>query len=169
MMPRTALIRAAIFLAIFAALQLTWTSLRGSDVEWWIVHDATVRPAVWLVNIITPQVHARAVGISLRAPGGGLNILNGCEGMEALFLLLAAFIVAPISLRSRLIGLVLGIPLVYVVNQARILTLFYVYRADHSLFDPLHGMVTPIAVVLMVCCYYYAWLARAVRHVPPSA
>jgi len=128
-----------------------------------VVHDATVRPAAWLVNLLTPDVQAKAVKFSLRAPGGGLNILNGCEGLDALFLLIAAFLVAPLSWRSRLVGLAFGVPFVFVVNQARILGLFYAYRADRTLFDPLHGMVAPIVVVLLVAFYYYVWVNHADR------
>ncbi len=78
--------------------------------------------------------------------------------MEELFLLVAAFAVAPIAWRWRVAGLLLGVAVVFVVNQLRVLTLFYAWRADHSLFDLLHGTVTPIAVVLLVSAYYYAWL-----------
>jgi exosortase family protein XrtM len=154
-------IRAAIFFLSFALLQLGWQALDTSSLKRFIVHDGIVRPAAVLVNWLTPAVHARAVDFSLRAHGGGLNILNGCEGMEALFLLIAAFVVAPLPGRSRWIGLLLGIAVVFVINQLRILTLFYAYRADHALFDPLHAIVTPIVVVLLVSLYFYAWLVRA--------
>lgn len=167
--PRAGLIRAVMFFAAFAVLQLGWNALHGSAVERLIVHDGTVRPAAWLVNFFTPSVQARAVDFSLRAPGGGLNILNGCEGMDALLLLICAFLVAPVSWRTRLPGLLAGIPVVFVVNQARILTLFYAYRSDHSLFEPLHGIIAPIAIVLIVSCYFYAWLAHAARRPAPSA
>ena len=95
---------------------------------------------------------------SINAPGGGLNVLNGCEGTEALFLLLAAFLVAPLPWRSRFGGFLLGVGMVFVVNQLRILALFYAYRADHALFDPLHGTVAPILVILLVAGYFYGWL-----------
>lgn len=153
--------RAAVFGLIFAVLQLAWQGLRGTAAEHLVVHDLTVRPAVCLVNLLTPEVHASAVGASLRAPGGGLNILNGCEGIEALFLLFAACAVAPVSWRARATGFLLGSTVVYAVNQARILALFYAYRADRALFDPLHATITPIAVVLSVCAYFYAWLSYA--------
>jgi exosortase/archaeosortase family protein len=129
-----------------------------------VVHDCTVRPAVALVNLLTPTIHARAQKITLTAPGGGgLNIVNGCEGTEALFLLAAAFAVAPLSWGSRLLGFALGIGVVFVVNQARILALFYAFRNDASLFDLLHGSITPIAVILLVCAYFYGWLVYAPR------
>jgi exosortase/archaeosortase family protein len=83
-----------------------------------------------------------------------------------LFLLLAAFLVAPLPARARALGLVSGIALVYVINQARILLLFYVYRRDPALFATLHGTVTPIAVVLMLAAYFHAWLHR---HAPRAA
>ena len=154
-------LRAIAFFLVFAVLQIGWQALRGSAVERFMVHDATVRPAALGVNLLTPDIHAEAVKFSLVAPGGGLNIRNGCEGMEALFLLLAAFAVAPLSWRSKLAGALAGTLVVFIVNQVRILTLFYAYRADHALFDPLHAIVTPIAVVLAVAGYFYGWVIHA--------
>jgi exosortase/archaeosortase family protein len=162
-------LRAAGFLVVFAFLQLGWQALRGSAIERAVIHDGIVRPAALLVNLLTPATRASAVDFTLHAPGGGLNIQNGCEGLEALFLLSAAFSVAPISWRSRGGGLLLGCAVVFLINQARILVLFYAYRADHSLFDPLHAMVTPIVVILLVCAYFYAWLLYSDRRVAAAA
>jgi exosortase/archaeosortase family protein len=163
------IVRAVVFLALFALLQLGWQSLRGTGVEQLIIHDCTVEPAAHLVNVFTPSVHARAVGFSLQAPGGGLNILNGCDGMEALLLLCAAFAVVPIPWRHRLAGLLLGVAVVFLVNQLRILLLFYAFRAGPAWFDPLHSTITPIAVILTVSAYFYAWLAYTGRHPAPAA
>jgi len=149
--------RGLIFLAVFTSLQIGWQAWGGTRIRWLIVHDGTVCPAVELVNWLTPAVHAGAVGFSLVAPGGGLNILNGCEGTEALFMLAAAFVIAPISRRARAAGFVLGIPLVFAANEARILSLFYAFRADPALFDTLHGTVTPILMVAVITLYFYAW------------
>lgn len=160
---RSSIVRLMIFSIVFAALQLGWQSLRGGGVEYAVIHDATVRPAVFAVNYLTPDVAARAVKFSLHAPGGGLNVLNGCEGLEALFLLAAACVVAPISMMSRLAGLLLGLPVVFIVNQARIVALFYAYRDDPQLFYSLHATVAPIIVVVCVAAYFYGWLAYASR------
>jgi exosortase/archaeosortase family protein len=160
-------LRALGFLAIFFSLQWFWNITHDTAIEYAVIHGATVQPAAWLVNLLTPGIQAQAIGFTLSAPGGGLNILNGCEGLEALFLLWAAFVMAPLTWRSRLWGLLLGIAVVFVVNQARILLLFYAYRADRSLFDPLHSTVTPIAVIVLVSFYFYLWLYLARRHAQP--
>src|SRR5262252_2562837 len=57
--------RAVMFLLIFAALMLGWNALHGGAIERLVVHDATVRPAAWLVNLLTPDVNARAVDSSI--------------------------------------------------------------------------------------------------------
>jgi exosortase/archaeosortase family protein len=165
----TVIRRSLLFFLIFACLQLGWQGLRGTDVEALIVHDATVRPAVSLINLLTPSAYARAVNFTISAPGGGLSIQNGCEGTEVLFLLLAALFVAPLSWRSRVTGIFVGTLVVFVVNQARIAILFYAYRADHALFDRLHGSVTPLLMILAVGGYFYGWLLHARPRTPTAA
>ena len=155
--------RALAFLLVFAALSIAWTAARDSSFASAVVHQGTVRPAAWIINLLTPAAQARAVDSTIRAPGGGINILNGCEGLDALFLLIAAFCAAPLSPRTRAAGLLIGLVVVFAVNQARILALFYAYRAEPALFQPLHGTVLPIAVVLLVSGYFHAWLRVAER------
>ncbi len=162
--PPSALIwRAAGFVATFSMLQLAWQCLSGSRLEYFVIHTCTVWPAALLANVLTPDVRASASGYLLQAPGVRLDILNGCDGLEALFLVVAAFAVAPIDWRRRLRGAAWGVPVVFAVNQARILALFYAFRADPALFAALHATVTPIAVIVLICCYFYAWLALASR------
>ncbi|MHB8814878.1 MAG: exosortase/archaeosortase family protein [Steroidobacteraceae bacterium] len=147
----------------FSVLQLAWQAVSGSGIEYFVIHTCTVSPAALLANLLTPGVQASASSYVLQAAGVRLNILNGCDGLEALFLVIAAFAVAPLDWRRRFGGIAVGVPVVFVVNQARILTLLYAFRSSPQLFDALHATVTPIAVVVLVCCYFYAWLAHASR------
>ncbi len=149
------------FVLSFAALQGLWQLARGGAVEFLVVHDLTVQPAVALINWFTPEAHAVARRFSIEATGGGLNILNGCEGLEALFLLLSGLLIAPLRWRARFLGLFFGFLFVFIINQARILLLFYVYRLDRSWFDPLHSLVLPLVVVILVCVYFYGCLYLA--------
>jgi exosortase/archaeosortase family protein len=162
-------VRVAIFLGVFSGLQLLWEAVRGGSFEYTVIHDWTVQPAARLVNLLTPEIHASAMKFSIQATGGGLNVLNGCEGSEGLFLLLAAFLVAPLGWRSRVLGILTGAPVMFVINQGRILVLFYAYRADHALFDVLHATVTPVAVILLVAAYFYSWLVYANRATAKAA
>ena len=151
----------AIFLGVFGVLQWAWGESRDTWVERLVIHEATVKPAATLVQLITPEANAKPVAASIKAPGGGLNILNGCEGTEVMFLLVAAFAAVRLGWRQRLIGLALGLVLIFALNQARILALFYSYRSERSLFDLLHTSVLPAVLIAAVALYFYAVLHRS--------
>jgi exosortase/archaeosortase family protein len=164
-----ALRAAALFITFFCALQLGWQALRDTVVHRLVVERATVGVAVVLINAITPTVHAVGAGTAVHAPGGGLNIVNGCEGTETWFLLCAAFAAASLSWRARAVGLVLGTVMVFVVNQVRILALFYANRSDQELFNLLHAIVGPIVVIVAVACFFYAWMAHHATRIAGTA
>lgn len=151
----------AIFLGVFAILQWAWGESRETWVERLVIHEATVKPAAAMVQLITPEANAKPVAASIKAPGGGLNILNGCEGTEVMFLLVAAFAAVRLGWRHKLTGLALGLVLVFALNQARILALFYAFRNERSLFDLLHTTVLPAVLIAAVALYFYAVLHRS--------
>jgi exosortase family protein XrtM len=162
------LVRAVVFFVAFAALHLAWESTRGGRLEWLVVHNGVVQPATQLINALTPAVRAQASRFSILSPGGGINILNGCEGVDTLLLLLAAILAAQAPWRARLSGALWGALLVFAANQLRVLTLFYAYRADHALFHTLHTSVTPVILVLIVCVYFHVWLSRPAARPQPA-
>lgn len=150
---------ALLFVLSMYGLQWAWGLARGGEIERAVIDMATVRTAAVLIERLTPGLHVAAQGASLKAAGGGLNVYNGCEGTELLFLLMAALLAYPFSWRWRLIGLLAGTPLVFALNQARLLILFYSFRADRALFDPLHGLIAPL-LLMMATLGFVAWLIR---------
>ncbi len=139
---------ATLFVLIFTLLQWGWSEARGTTIEHVVIDTATVGTAVAIINRWTPQVHAQASGSRIKAPGGGINVLNGCEGTEILFLFIAALMAYPMSRRIRIGGLMVGTAFVFVANQARLIALFYSYQSDRELFDQLHGLVMPLMLIV---------------------
>ena len=150
-----------IFLSVFSLLQVGYGACRGTWVEHLVIGRLTVAPSVELINRLTPSVGVQAMGNRLVAPGGGITVLKGCEGTEVMFMLTAAFAAVVMPWRRRLIGLGLGILLVFGLNQIRLVALFYAFRADPSLFDLLHGILAPIALVIAVALYVMYWMGYA--------
>lgn len=149
------------FLVLVALLQGLWNWARGTMVERLVIDRATVASAVALINLAMPDVRAVAAGSRIRAPGGGLNILNGCEGVEVLFLLFAALAAFPLSGRRRLLGIAIGTLFVFLLNQARILALFYAFRTDKVLFGQLHGTIAPVLLILATVLFFIFWTRKA--------
>jgi exosortase/archaeosortase family protein len=153
-------VRALAFVIVFATLQLGWQTMSGSACGQLLINQGIVTPAVSLVHLITPNLEARGVGNRLWETRGGINIVNGCDGTETLWMLIAAFLVAPIPFKARISGILIGIPLVCVLNMGRVLALFYAHHTSSELFDFLHGIVTPVLMVLSVAAFYYVWIHR---------
>jgi exosortase family protein XrtM len=143
------------------ALQAVWEASRGSWIERLWVNDLTVRTATAVINLLTPKAQAVADGTRIVAAGGGLNVMFGCEGTDIVFLLAAAFVVFPMGRRARGLGLLLGLLWVYALNQARIVALFYSFRADRSLFELLHTTAAPLVMIVLTGLFFHWWLQRA--------
>ena len=120
-----------------------------------------VRPAAALVNLVSAAEQASAEGNLLRSPRALLAVVRGCDGAGALFLVIAAVLAFPAGWRLRVIGLLGGALLVYVLNLTRLVGLYFVaaYRGDW--FAPLHTYVVPGLVVVVVAICYLQWVTLA--------
>jgi exosortase/archaeosortase family protein len=152
--------RIVAFLAIFTSFQALYGAAKGTRVERFVIDQATVKTAAWLIDKAHPEVMVQPVGSRLRAPGGGINILNGCEGMDVLCLLIAAILVAPVPWKSKLNGVLAGTCFIFVLNQTRILALFYSFRTNHTIFETLHGLVAPLLLITAAGIFFTLWLGR---------
>jgi exosortase/archaeosortase family protein len=149
-----------LFFFVFSLLQVSWLLLRDNAFGHFVRGEITVKPAVTMINLFSPSIHAQALGNQIIAPGGGLVIKLGCEGLEAMFILIAAIIASSVKFKNMMSGLLMGTLLVYVLNQARILILFYTNRADKALFHLLHATIAPIVLIAIVGIFYYWWLNK---------
>lgn len=153
--------RAGAFLALFTALQGLWQLSSATTDGRLLIGQAVVAPAVHLIGLMSPGLHAHAEGRIIWAGGAGLDVINGCDGMAALWLLVAACAIAPLARRQRLTAALLGIPIVYAANQARLIAMVYALRADRMGFELLHGLVGPIFMVLTIAGYFFIWIDHA--------
>jgi exosortase/archaeosortase family protein len=158
---RHGLWRVGAFMAIFGALQWGWSAQQDSALFRLWVEDLNVRVAVALISALQPDTAAAASGTRIRAPGGGLNVLQGCDGAELLWLMTAAFAVAPLAWRWRLGGWLAGLLLVWLLNVARIVALFFAWRSDPGWFDWLHNYIGPIVLVVLLALYFHGVMQRA--------
>lgn len=154
-------LRLALFAAIFGALYTTLAQLWSRGLAHAVIDVATVEPAAWLGRIVARDPRIVAAGSRLGAPGATLNVLFGCEGSDALMLLIAAVCVAPCTAARKAIGLVCGAALVFGLNQARLLALLFCLRARPAWFGALHGLLGPLALVACITAFFLLWMRWA--------
>jgi exosortase/archaeosortase family protein len=154
--------RALAFLALFAALDLAYLAFKEPWLKPVAIDLLTVRPAAWLADAaLAVPVHADRH--LLIAGGWRISVLNGCEGVDAMLLLLAAIAVAPAGWRDKLWGAGLGLPLVYLANQARIVALVWARLDAPAAFAVGHGLLGPLAVTTAAGLYFLWWSGVCLR------
>jgi len=154
---RFGVIYVVLFLAIFGALDYGYYLTRGTVVEHLLIDTLTVRPAAAVINAVVPAASARASGNSLFTQFGSVNILEGCEGSDGMFLLIAAVLPFPARRLSKLIGVIGGVSLMYAMNQLRILALLLTLHWHPDWFASLHGLIAPTCIVVAGCIFFFAW------------
>ncbi len=99
-------------------------------------------------------------GTVISGPTFGVNINNGCNGVEAMLILLACIVSFPASWRARLTGLLLGAVVVQFLNAIRIVSLYLLGVYQPKLFDLFHTAVWQIVIILAAIGFFLVWSAR---------
>ena len=108
-------------------------------------------------------------GTVIRSPRFAVNIRNGCNGVEAMLIFLAAVLAFPASWRSRLLGLGLGIVVIQVVNLIRVVALFLTGAYLPRFFDSSHTVVWQTLVILTGVLLWIFWANRFAAPARPAA
>ncbi|MFY9555676.1 MAG: exosortase H [Blastocatellia bacterium] len=103
---------------------------------------------------------ATAIGEQVASPRFSINIAMGCDAVEASSLFLAGVLAYPTSWRAKLIGMVLGLPLIHAINLARLVGLYYAGVYLPSAVEELHVYVAQTIVILLSTAILILWLDR---------
>jgi len=104
--------------------------------------------------------HVTMAGTAIHSPRFSVNIRNGCNGVEAMLIFLAAVLAFPASWKSRLTGLALGILAIQVVNLVRVVALFLTGVYFPKIFDASHTVIWQTIVILFGVLLWIFWANR---------
>lgn len=140
--------------ASFSLISLNWVN--DHVIEPFTGGIATVSGAT--LNLLGQNVHMQ--GTIIRSPRFAVNIKNGCNGVEAMLIFLAAVVAFPAPWRSRAIGLALGMVAIQIVNLVRVVALFLTGAYLPSLFNASHTVVWQTLVILFSVLLWIFWANR---------
>jgi exosortase H (IPTLxxWG-CTERM-specific) len=115
----------------------------------------------WMLTLFGQQM--TVVGRDLSGAGVALSIKEGCDASEATALYVAACLAFPAAWRSRLWAAVAGVAMIFVLNVARVVTLFYVALYARDWFDVAHVDVWPVLILLDCVILWSLWARSAPR------
>jgi exosortase H (IPTLxxWG-CTERM-specific) len=130
-------------------LVLPWTAL-------------VAKASALLITAFDANVIATGKVLRDGVSGFGVSIEAGCNGVEAMIILIAAMVAFPAPWRYRALGFAAGLVAVQAANLLRIVTLFYLGQWHMGVFRFAHEYVWQALIMLDVLIVWLVWL----KHIP---
>ena len=96
-----------------------------------------------------------------------ISIERGCNGVEAVIILVSAMLAFPAPWKHRLIGIGLGFVAIQALNLVRIISLFYLGQWNRIWFDWFHLYLWQALIVLDALVAFLIWLRYLPRQSAP--
>lgn len=146
------------FLCLFILLQQIWLQISNTDLGAWWINDVITQALRWTITWIQTEP-VSVMGSMVVGAHVSMNIANGCDGMDMMLMLVSALFSSTLSLKHKLLGSLCGLIFLFLINQLRLLLLFYVvqHHRDHFMF--IHGILAPLLILGVTGIFYAWWLA----------
>jgi exosortase H (IPTLxxWG-CTERM-specific) len=102
-------------------------------------------------------------GTNLSSRDFGINIVDGCNGVFATAILLAGIIAYPSRIKEKFIGILIGIPAIFIINQLRVISLFYLGRSHTTVFEEVHVYVWQPIIIIFAIFVWDFWARNFVQ------
>lgn len=127
------------------------------------VNDHVIVPYTeWITGVSASLLTAigqdvRVEGTMILSSDFAVNIANGCNGVEAMLLVIAAIGAFPAGPMSRISGILAAAVLIQLLNFVRIATLFLLGRYYENVFQLFHTAVWQVLIVLAGLVIFLVW------------
>ena len=110
-----------------------------------------------IINIITPQERSYSYGAVIKSGEVGIDISEGCEGIEGVILISAAILAFYSGFKQKFLGILVGSLIIYLSNLFRIISLYYIHKYKPEIFDILHIFVGQTFIIFIGLLYFIVW------------
>ena len=143
-------------LLILLYYSVSITHLLDSAVSGYLIATARISNAILHLLGENSQVTASTIWSSKHA----ITVLPLCSALELVWFVCAVVISFPASFFRKVVGLLVGISLIFALNLLRVASLFYVGVHYHSYFDTVHENVWPAPLIIstiIICAVWIKW------------
>jgi exosortase H (IPTLxxWG-CTERM-specific) len=133
---------------------------------WQPVREAVIIPftaglaalSAWLVGLFDDGVVASGIVLTHVPNNFAVRIEAGCNGVEAMIILIAAILAFPASWKHKVMGLTLGFVAIQALNLARIISLFYIGQWNYAVFEWSHLYLWQALILLDALIFWLVWV-----------
>lgn len=155
-------VRFVLFLVLLNGLFYLEYKLSGKYLNDPYTHIVTLISG-WIGKALLPFPVEIRGDFALGSGDAAVIIRNGCNGVEAVFLLLAGILAYPATLRQRLLAGVVYLPALFFLNVLRVLMLLYIFVFHPQYLDFFHfqvGQGILVVFVLVFWVHIVGWIDR---------
>ncbi len=126
-------------------------------VEWVNYHFTafTAQFMAWWMRVLGH--YAQASGIHVSTDICKFRIIGECTAYYPMSIFVAAVLAFPAPWSRRLLGVLLGVPVMLLINQVRLVSLCYIYRPYRELFDTIHIVVWQSLIIFFTVVLWIIW------------
>ena len=125
--------------------------------------------SAFLIKLVDSDVVSYGVIISSQSTGFAVQIAPGCDGIEAVIILISAILAFPAPWKHRLVGIGIGFVAIQALNLVRIISLFYLGQWNQTWFEWFHLYLWQALIVLDALAVWLVWLRYLPRRKPASS
>ncbi len=154
---------AFLFLALLTGFSAIYPALRLRFGDHFTAAEAfTAKLVYWTMSLFLSEVgFSKPNVVSFgRFP---VSIIDECTGVYEAVLLAAALLAFPTGWGRIALGFLIGFPMIYAMNLARIAMLLVVGRDYPHLFEFMHIYFWQVTMIAMVASTWLVWVRWAVR------
>lgn len=139
------------------------------------MHDWVTEPftgllakiSAFLIQLFDSDVISHGIVIQSQSNGFAVAIAPGCDGIEAVIILVSAILAFPSPWKHKVVGIGIGFLAIQALNLVRIISLFYMGQWDKTWFDWFHLYLWQALIVLDALAVWLVWLRYLPRREQP--
>lgn len=116
-----------------------------------------------LIKAFDEEVVTQGIVVRSTRNQFAVSIEAGCNGVEAMIILLAAIVAFPAPVWHKLLGIVLGALAIQGLNLVRIISLFYLGQWNATAFEWAHLYLWQMLVMLDALIVFLIWIYKIPR------
>jgi archaeosortase B (VPXXXP-CTERM-specific) len=97
------------------------------------------------------------------SPQFAFQIVDLCTAVMPMLILTAAILAFPSRVKEKLIGLAVGLVGIFLVNQVRLVSLYFIGAYAPSIFETAHLLVWQSLMILLAIGLWLIWVFKYVR------
>lgn len=111
-----------------------------------------------MLSLLDAHVTASGKIIASTLKPFAISIEPGCNGVEAMIILIAAIVVFPATWSQRIKGLIAGLLAIQALNLVRIISLFYLGQWNETWFEWAHLYLWQALIMLDALVVFLIWV-----------